>query len=218
MVEVVPTASPAPTYSPSAIDLLIQHAAAQYNLDPRLFRAQLIAESSLNPNAQGQGGELGIAQLSPATATALGVTNARDPTQAIPAAARYMRQNLDRFGGDYNKALAAYNWGPGNVAKFGVENAPPPTKAYIARITGAQPGVTGPAPAPTQDTDQMMPPSPAPLSATVAQAPPVAPVPPPGFVNSPIGQLSQAFMRTANQIQGTQNPTFPTGANLFGLA
>ena len=59
------------------------------------------------------------------------------PEEAVPAAAQYLRQNLDRFGGDYDKALAAYNWGPGNVARYGMNAMPVETQNYIVKIRGA---------------------------------------------------------------------------------
>lgn len=118
------------------IEGLIQQAAAKYNLDPDLFRRQLVAESNLNPSiVNPTSGAAGVAQFMPATARGLGI-DPLNPTQAVPAAAQYMRQNLNSFGGDYAKALAAYNWGPGNVANKGMDAAPLETRNYIAKILG----------------------------------------------------------------------------------
>ena len=117
------------------IERAIADAARQQNIDPQIFRAMLMRESSLNPSARGPGGELGIAQFTPATAASFRI-DPLVPSQAIPAAALYMRQNLDRFGGNYDQALAAYNWGPGNVARQGLANAPPQVLAYIRAIKG----------------------------------------------------------------------------------
>jgi len=134
----------APGGGPAAggIDDLIATAATKYNLDPRIFRAMLMQESSLNPAAVGPGGEQGIGQFTPATAAAFGI-DPRDPAQAIPAAALYLRQNLNRFGGNYDQALAAYNWGPGNVASKGMGQAPPSVLNYVRKIQG-MPGVPAP--------------------------------------------------------------------------
>ena len=55
----------------------------------------------------------------PATAAGLGVTNVLDPVQSINGGAKYLKQQLDAFGGDVAKALAAYNAGPGAVQRFG---------------------------------------------------------------------------------------------------
>ena len=125
-----------------SIDDLIATSAAKYNIDPRVFRALLMQESSLNPAAAGPGGEQGIAQFTPATAAAFGI-DPRDPAQAIPAAALYLRQNLNRFGGNMDQALAAYNWGPGNVATKGMGQAPASVLNYVRKIQG-MPGVPAP--------------------------------------------------------------------------
>ena len=70
----------------------------------------------------------------PGTAAGLGVSDPADPVQAIEGGARYLRQQLDRFGGDVTKALAAYNAGPGAVQRFG--GVPPyaETQAYVRRV------------------------------------------------------------------------------------
>jgi soluble lytic murein transglycosylase-like protein len=72
----------------------------------------------------------------PATAAGLGVTNPLDPVQSIEGGARYLRQQLDHFGGDVSKALAAYNAGPGAVERFG--GIPPyeETQNYVQRVLG----------------------------------------------------------------------------------
>jgi hypothetical protein len=72
----------------------------------------------------------------PGTASSLGVTDATDPAQAIEGGAKYLKQQLDRFGGDPTKALAAYNAGPGAVAKYG--GVPPyaETQSYVQKVLG----------------------------------------------------------------------------------
>src|SRR3712207_6793746 len=72
----------------------------------------------------------------PATAAGLGVTDPTDPAQAIDGGAKYLRQQLDRFGGDQAKALAAYNAGPGAVQRFG--GVPPyaETQNYVQKVLG----------------------------------------------------------------------------------
>lgn len=90
------------------------NAAKQYNLDPDLLIAQAEQESSGDPNAVGEttkyGQATGIAQLLPSTAKALGVTDPTDPTQAIPAQAKLMAENMARYK-DPEKALMAYHGG-----------------------------------------------------------------------------------------------------------
>ncbi len=98
----------------------IQSAAAKYNLDPNLIRAVIMTESSFNPNAVSKCGAQGLMQLMPGTAKSLGVQDSFNPSQNIDGGAKYIRQMLDRFGGDLDKALAAYNTGPGTVSKKGI--------------------------------------------------------------------------------------------------
>ena len=88
------------------------------------------------PDAVSPKGAVGIAQLMPATAADLGVSDRTDVGASIDAAARYTKQNLDRFGGDERMATAAYNAGPGAVARYG--GVPPyrETQAYVDRAAG----------------------------------------------------------------------------------
>ncbi|MET3505629.1 phage tail tape measure protein [Halalkalibacter oceani] len=96
----------------------INKAAAQYGIDPNLIAAVIQTESNFNSNARSSAGAQGLMQLMPATARELGVTNINDPEQNIMAGTKYLAQQLERFSGDIEKALAAYNAGPGNVQKW----------------------------------------------------------------------------------------------------
>jgi hypothetical protein len=119
------------------LETLIQTAATRYGLDASLFKRMLVAESNLRPDlVNPKSGAAGIAQFMPGTAAQFKI-NPFVPEEAVPAAAQYLRQNLDRFGGDYDKALAAYNWGPGNVARYGMNAMPVETQNYIVKIRGA---------------------------------------------------------------------------------
>ena len=108
--------------------------ARKYRIPPNVFRALISAESGWNPNAGSPAGARGLAQLMPATARGLGVRNITDPVQNMEGGARYLRQQLDRFGGNMRLALAAYNAGPGAVQKYG--GIPPyrETQQYVPRV------------------------------------------------------------------------------------
>jgi soluble lytic murein transglycosylase-like protein len=93
---------------------LARQAAIAAGINPDLFVRQIQQESGFNPGATSPAGAVGIAQFMPATAAAMGV-NPYDPTSALYGGARLMAQLSAQFGGDYAKALAAYNGGPGAV-------------------------------------------------------------------------------------------------------
>ncbi len=116
---------------------LIDRAAAATGVPARLLAAVMQAESGGDPNAGSSAGAQGLMQLMPATARGLGVNNIRDPWQNLLGGAKYLRQQLDTFGWDVRKALAAYNAGPGAVQKYG--GVPPyaETQGYVRKITAA---------------------------------------------------------------------------------
>jgi soluble lytic murein transglycosylase-like protein len=128
-----PTATPT---TPSSLDGAISDAGARYGVDPNLLRALIAQESGFDPNATSAAGAQGLTQLMPSTAASLGVTNPYDPVQSIDGGAQYLRTQLDRFGGDVSKALAAYNAGPGAVERFG--GVPPyaETQRYVQQVLG----------------------------------------------------------------------------------
>lgn len=133
---VVPVASPAGVVDSTRQDIerMIEDAARKYALPRSLVRAVARAESALDPAAVSPRGALGVMQLMPGTARELGIDNAFDPAQNIDAGARLLRQFLERYEGRVAEALAAYNAGPGAVAKH---NGVPPyreTHGYIRRV------------------------------------------------------------------------------------
>ena len=117
---------------------LAYQTAQKYGIDPDLFVRQIQAESAFRPDAVSSAGAIGLGQLMPATAKELGV-DPNDPVQNLEGAARYMKQQLDRFG-DPALALAAYNAGPSRVAKAnGIPNITE-TQNYVAKILGGKGG------------------------------------------------------------------------------
>jgi len=112
----------------------IEAAAQKYGIDPAVLKGLIKQESGFNPNAGSSAGAQGLTQLMPGTAASLGVTNVHDPAQSIDGGAHYLKMQLDRFGGDYSKALAAYNAGPGAVQRYG--GVPPyaETQNYVKNV------------------------------------------------------------------------------------
>jgi hypothetical protein len=119
-----------PRYAP-----MIARAAQRHGVSAQLLAAQLYAESNFNPFARSPAGAQGIAQFMPGTARGMGLRDPFDPAQAIDAQARLMRDHLSRFG-SVPLALAAYNAGPGAVARCGCIPPYSETRGYVARILG----------------------------------------------------------------------------------
>ena len=116
-VSATSTSSALPAGTPYAAE--ITSAATANGVDPALLAGLVKQESGFNPNAGSGAGARGLTQLMPSTAAGLGVSNVLDPVQSLNAGAKYLKQQLDTFGGDVTKALAAYNAGPGAVQRFG---------------------------------------------------------------------------------------------------
>lgn len=115
---------------------LARRIAREHGIPEDLFLRQIGWESGWNPRARGAAGEMGLGQLMPATAAALGVRDPWDPEQNLRGAARYLAQQYRRFG-DWALALAAYNAGPAAVASGRI---PESTRRYVAGILGGRPG------------------------------------------------------------------------------
>ncbi|MCX7925431.1 MAG: lytic transglycosylase domain-containing protein [Fimbriimonadales bacterium] len=109
--------------------------AARYHLDTALVLRVIEAESGGDPRAVSPKGAIGLMQLMPETARALGVSDPFDPVQNIEGGVRYLSHLLQRFG-DLRLALAAYNAGPGNVQRYGGVPPFPETQRYLERVLG----------------------------------------------------------------------------------
>lgn len=133
-----------PSFVPSRYAPMISRAAQRWNVSAALLAAQLYAESNFNPAAISPAGAQGIAQFMPATARGYGLDNPFDPEAAINAQARMMRDLLRRFA-SVPLALAAYNAGPGAVARCACIPPYPETRAYVTKILGLL-GAAGAAP------------------------------------------------------------------------
>lgn len=117
-----------------SMDAIFEEAASTYGVPVSLLKAVAKAESNFNPSAVSRAGAIGVMQLMPGTASALGVADPFNARQNIMGGAKYLKTNLDRYGGDVSLALAAYNAGPGSVAKYG--GIPPyaETQNYVRKV------------------------------------------------------------------------------------
>lgn len=117
-----PTSSKKPTRQKAAIEKyndIIATAAATNKIDPNLVKAVIMQESGGNPNAISSKGAKGLMQIMDGTAKMLGVTNPFDIKQNIEGGVKYLASLINKFEGNIQKALAAYNAGPGAVQKYG---------------------------------------------------------------------------------------------------
>lgn len=120
---------------PDTYKAKVAELAARFDLSPSLIEALVWQESRWRADARSPVGARGLAQLMPGTARDLGV-NPDDPFANLEGGARYLREQLDRFDGDLEKALAAYNAGPGRVIRANGVPRIRETQAYVAAIMG----------------------------------------------------------------------------------
>jgi len=119
--------------SPPEINDIIEHASKIYEVDPELIRSVIRAESNFDANATSSKGAMGLMQLMPETAKDLGVKNCYNSVENIMAGTRYLKSLLNRYDGNVELTLAAYNWGMGNVERH-PDRLPKETRTYIARV------------------------------------------------------------------------------------
>ena len=119
------------------LDRIVRDAAARHQVDPALVKAVISTESGWNPQAVSRKGAVGLMQLIPGTAQRFGVGNPFDPAQNVEGGTTYLKSLLDRYNGDLDKTLAAYNAGEHAVdANRGV----PPyyeTQRYVHKVQDA---------------------------------------------------------------------------------
>lgn len=130
-----PSAPAGPAMVPPAqLERLIKVNGDAAGVDPALIKAIIANESAFDPQATSKTGAQGLMQLEPETAAGVGVTDAYDPAQNIFGGTRYIKGLLERFHGDVRLAVAAYNAGPGAVAKYG--DVPPyaETQNYVQNV------------------------------------------------------------------------------------
>ena len=141
--------APARAETRARYDDLIEHHAASHGLSSDLVRAVIQVESGFNAHAVSSRGAMGLMQLMPATAQALGVSDPFQPDDNIRGGVAYLAQLLARYHHDLQLGLAAYNAGPGTVERYG--GVPPyrETRDYVEKIMGAIAATKAPTPSGT---------------------------------------------------------------------
>jgi hypothetical protein len=117
-------------------DSLIEHHATANGVSADLVRAVIQAESAFNPRARSVKGAMGLMQLMPATAADYGVNDPYDPAENIRAGVAHLKSLLVKYSDNVELALAAYNAGPGAVAKYGAVPPYRETRNYVEKIRG----------------------------------------------------------------------------------
>ncbi|MCZ8343358.1 MAG: lytic transglycosylase domain-containing protein [Leptospira sp.] len=111
----------------------IERISKEQGIDPKLVKAIVKAESNFKPNAVSPKGAMGLMQLMPKTAEALGVEEPFNPEENISGGVTYLKSLFQEFK-DPTKAIAAYNAGPGAVRKYGTVPPYRETKEYVEKV------------------------------------------------------------------------------------
>jgi Transglycosylase SLT domain len=128
---------PAVNIDRDGVEKLVREAAERHNVDPALVRAVIETESNWNPTAISRKGAAGLMQLIPTTAMRFGVNDAFNPRQNVDAGVRYLKTLLERYNGNLDLALAAYNAGEGAVDRAHGIPAYRETRNYVQRVQDA---------------------------------------------------------------------------------
>jgi soluble lytic murein transglycosylase-like protein len=115
------------------IENVIKEASEKYKVNSDLIRSVIRAESNFNPDCTSSKGAMGLMQLMPETAKELGVKRPYDISENVMGGTNYLKTLLNRYEGNTDLALAAYNWGMGNLER-NPDNLPRETRNYIAKI------------------------------------------------------------------------------------
>ncbi|WP_328587254.1 lytic transglycosylase domain-containing protein [Clostridium sp. Marseille-P2415] len=120
--------------APESLDEMFSEASRKYGVSEKLLKAVAKVESNFNPSATSGKGAAGVMQLMPATARSLGVDDPYDARSNIMGGAKYLKENLERYNGNVELTLAAYNAGSNNVSKYG--GIPPfkETQEYVKKV------------------------------------------------------------------------------------
>ncbi len=132
-----------PTGSKDALRQMATRVALKHGIDPKLFDCLIEAESGYDPASVSRAGAMGLTQLMKGTADDLGVKNPLDPEQNLEGGAKYLSQMLKLHGQNKTLALAAYNAGPGAVARAGGVPQYPETKEYVRKIMARYQAIGG---------------------------------------------------------------------------
>lgn len=128
---------PAVNIDRDGVEALVREAAGRHHVDPALVRAVIETESNWNPGAVSRKGAVGLMQLIPTTAQRFGVNDAFNPKQNVDAGVHYLKTLLERYTGNLDLALAAYNAGEGAVDRAHGVPSFRETRSYVQKVQDA---------------------------------------------------------------------------------